>query len=223
MLVRETGKGYELIAGERRWRAARLAGLKTIPAMVQKIGGARSLELALIENIQRLQLNPIEEARAFASLIADFHLTQEAVAERVGRRRATVANSLRLLKLPRKVQEMIREGVLTAGHAKALLALGSNEGRILEAAKAMAEGSVSVRGAERMTRPRKAAGQAVEAAVNPNVHDAELRLQRVLGTMVRIRTTQPGKGRIEIDYYSEEDLQRLFELLEGSGDWQGLV
>ena len=219
ILVRDTGAGYELIAGERRLRAARLAGLRTIPAMLQPVETERSLELALIENIQRQQLNPIEEARAFAVLMHEHGLTQEAVAEKVGRRRPSIANSLRLLKLPAPVQEMIRDGRLTAGHAKALLSL-TDEEEILRTADAMLQGFVTVRGAEEMTREKKSARvAAVEGraeAQDPNIHDAELRLQRALGTKVRIRALQGGRGRIEIEYYSEEELDRLFEALEGN-------
>jgi ParB family chromosome partitioning protein len=212
ILVRQTGSGgYELIAGERRLRAARMAGLHTIPAMVQHAEKQRSLELALIENIQRQQLNPIEEARAFAVLASEHGLTQEAVAERVGRKRSSIANSLRLLKLPEVVQEMIRDGRLTPGHAKALLSLADDE-EILKTAEAMLQGYVTVRGAEEMTREKQSAA----APVDPNVRDAEQRLQRALGTKVRIKHRGAGKGRIEIEFYSEEELERLFEAIEGA-------
>ncbi|HZI93803.1 MAG TPA: ParB/RepB/Spo0J family partition protein [Patescibacteria group bacterium] len=212
ILVRQTTSGeYELIAGERRLRAARMAGLQTVPAMVQQVEQQRSLELALIENIQRQQLNPIEEARAFAALASDHGLTQEAVAERVGRKRSSIANSIRLLKLPEVVQEMIRDGRLTPGHAKALLSLADDE-EILKTAEAMLQGYVTVRGAEEMAREK----QTVAAPVDPNVRDAEQRLQRALGTKVRIKHRGAGKGRIEIDFYSEEELERLFELFVGN-------
>ena len=217
ILVRDTGSGYELIAGERRLRAARLAGLQTVPAILQSAGKGQSLELALIENIQREQLNPIEEARAFASLMADYGLTQEAVADKVGRKRPSIANTLRLLKLPEPVQEMIRDGRLTAGHAKALLTLAGEE-EILRTADAMLQGFVTVRGAEEMARQKRPADQSSRARQpgpsDPNVRDAELRLQRALGTKVRIHLQRAGKGRIEIEFYSEEELDRLFERLE---------
>ena len=216
ILVRDTGVGYELVAGERRLRAARMAGLTKIPAMVQRIDIGRSLEYALIENIQRQQLNPVEEARAFATLITEYGLTQEGVAERVGRKRPSIANSLRLLKLPPRVQEMLRAGALTAGHAKALLTLADDE-EILKAADAMLLGYVTVRGAEEMARSSKpaSADKPEPPPIDPNVHDAELRLQRALGTKVRIRQSAGGKGRIEIDFFDGEELQRLFELMEG--------
>jgi ParB family chromosome partitioning protein len=220
ILVRDTGKGFELIAGERRWRAARMAGLRKLPAMVQKGGGQRSLELALIENIQRQQLNAIEEARAFSLLMEDYGLTQEQVAERVGRKRPSVANTLRLLKLPDRVQELVKAGKLTPSHAKALLALHDDE-EILKAADAMLEGYVTSRAAEENARRKKSGGEgalrAVEEQVDPNVRDAEERLQRALGTKVHIRQQGNGRGRIEIEFYSQDELDRLFEMLERPG------
>lgn len=219
VLVREgEGGRYELIAGERRWRAARLAGLKRIPAMVQRVDEEKVLELALIENIQREQLNPIDEAQAFSALIRDFGLTQEEVAQRVGRKRPSVANSLRLLKLPGNIQKMLREGVLASGHAKALLSLDSDR-EIQAAAEVMARGDFSVRKAEKLTKAKKSGAQAPAETTDPNIRDAEERLQRVLGTKVRIRKHGIGAGRIEIDFYSEDELQRLFELLEGDRGW----
>ena len=215
ILVRETEIGFELVAGERRLRAARMAGLASVPAMVQQIDKGRSLEYALIENIQRQQLNPMEESRAFATLITEYNLTQDEVAQRVGRKRSSIANSLRLLKLPQRVQEMLRAGTLTAGHAKALLSLVDDE-EILKAADAMLQGYVTVRGAEEMARASKSqpASERDTTPVDPNVRDAEVRLQRALGTKVRIRQAASGKGRIEIEFFDGEELQRLFELLE---------
>jgi len=216
ILVRDTGSGYELIAGERRLRAARLAGLTHVPARVQSVGRGRSLELAIIENIQRQQLNPIEEARAFSSLMVEFGLTQEEVANQVGRKRASVTNTLRLLKLPEKVQSYLQEGKLTAGHAKALLALDSDE-EIANMAEAFVTGAVNVRSAEQMTQSRAGrTARKTPVGADPNVADAEQRLQRALGTKVRIRMAAKGKGKVEIEFYSDEELQRLFELLEGS-------
>jgi ParB family chromosome partitioning protein len=215
ILVRKAGEKFELIAGERRLRAARMAGLQKIPSMIQKtVEEGRTLELALIENIQREQLNPIEEARAFATLISQYGLTQEEVAEKVGRKRPSVANSLRLLKLPDRVQQLLRDGSLTAGHAKALLSL-ADDVEILKTAEAMLQGYVTVRGAEEMARERKpSTGDAAPARPDPNVRDAEERLQRALGTKVRIKRGAAGKGRIEIEFYDEEGLERLFEMLE---------
>ncbi|HET6374357.1 MAG TPA: ParB/RepB/Spo0J family partition protein [Candidatus Polarisedimenticolia bacterium] len=216
ILLRHAGTGYEIIAGERRWRAARLAGLTQVPAVIQKVEEVGSLELALIENIQRAQLNPIEEARAFSALMDDFHLTQEAIAERVGRKRSTIANSLRLLRLPADVQDLIRSGKLTAGHAKTLLALADDE-EIRVAAKALVAGYVTVRGAEEMAKSRQPGATPREAErSDPNIRDAEQRLQRALGTKVRIRAQASGKGRIEVEFYSLEELERLFDILEGN-------
>jgi ParB family chromosome partitioning protein len=218
VLVRSLGDGqYELIAGERRLRAARLAGLDRIPALTQSAGEEESLELALIENIQRQQLNPIEEARAFATLMDRHGLTQEAVAGKVGRKRSSIANTLRLLRLPAPVQEMVRENALTIGHAKALLALESDV-EILAAAEKIVAGEVTVRGAEALAReraPSTPASSSNNEVEDPNVRDAELRLQRALGTKVRIKGAEKGKGRIEIEFYSADELERLFELLEG--------
>ncbi len=217
ILVREVGQGFELIAGERRWRAARIAGLRRLPAMVQKVGGERSLELALIENIQRQQLNAIEEARAFTLLMEDYGLTQEQVAEKVGRKRPSVANTLRLLKLPARVQELVKSGRLTPSHAKALLSLHDEE-EILKAAEAMLEGYVTSRAAEENARRKRTAKDGLSAGdgepADPNVRHAEERLQRTLGTRIHIKYLGKGRGRIEIEFYSDEELDRLFELLE---------
>ena len=216
VLVKEAGSGYELIAGERRWRAAKLAGLGRIPALVQSADEERSLELALIENIQREQLNPIEEARAFAILIDHHGLTQEDVATKLGRKRPTIANTMRLLKLPEAVQDMIRAKTLTSGHAKALLSLEGDSDQLLRAALQMAEAGVSVRDAEDAARRERAKEPRQPDAdhADPNVRDAEIRLQRALGTKVRIKA-RDGKGRIEIEFFSDDELMRLFELLEG--------
>ena len=217
ILVRQEADGaYELIAGERRWRAARLAGLARVPAIIQKAGEEQSLEMALIENIQRQQLNPIEEARAFSLLMNRHGLTQDAVATKVGRRRSSVANTLRLLKLPDKVQTMLREGSLSFGHAKVLLAI-EKEAEILKAAERIVSGEVTVRGAEEIARgaSEPKSKRPKEEVVDPNVHDAELRLQRALGTKVRIKGAGKGKGHIAIEFYSADELERLFEILEG--------
>lgn len=218
ILVRDLGEGrYELIAGERRLRAARQAGLDRIPALTQSADEEQSLELALIENIQRQQLNPIEEARAFSTLMDRHGLTQEAVAEKVGRKRSSIANMLRLLRLPAPVQEMMRSNDLTIGHAKALLSLDSDV-EILAAAEKIVSGEVTVRGAEEIARGRNAPAPphpSNNEVADPNVRDAEVRLQRALGTKVRIRGAEKGKGRIEIEFYTSEELERLFELLEG--------
>jgi len=211
VVVRDTGHGYELIAGERRLRAAKLAGLKSIPALIKDADAQRSLELAVIENIQRQQLNPIEEATAFAELMEEFGLTHAEVADKVGRQRSSITNTLRLLNLPEPVQAMIREGKLTRGHAKALLSL-SDQNQIIRSAELMSQSTVTVRKAEEIAREGRPAGDA--KPFDANYGDAELRLQRALGTKVRIKVLGKGRGRIEIDYYSNDELQRLFEVLE---------
>ncbi|MFQ5701029.1 MAG: ParB/RepB/Spo0J family partition protein [Acidobacteriota bacterium] len=225
ILVRTAGRGFELIAGERRWRAARMAGLSRIPARIHRVEEGESLQLALIENIQRRQLNPLEEARAFSDLMHRHGLTQEEVARKVGRSRSSIANSVRLLKLPERVRSLILQRKITAGHAKALLSL-SSEKEILETAERFATGPISVRKAESLARggdqgPGPRAHR--EEVDDPNVKDAERRLQRALGTKVRIKGFPSGRGRIEIEFYSRDELQRLFEFLEGEQPNQLLV
>jgi len=216
VVVRQEGERYELIAGERRWRAAQLAGMMRIPAVVRKVGQDRVLELALVENIQRKDLNPIEEARAYDLLISQMNLSQADVAKRVGRERSSVANSLRLLKLPDKVQRMLQDGGLSSGHAKAIVAI-SDAATQIRVADEVVRRSLSVRDTEALVQKLQSgevsekAGRsagAVEAA-DPNVRAAEEKLQHRLGTKVRI-VRRGGRGKIEIEFYSEEELDRLF-------------
>jgi ParB family transcriptional regulator, chromosome partitioning protein len=210
ILVRPSEGGYEIVAGERRWRAAVHAGLKRVPAMVQSVADDRALELALIENLQRRDLDPIEEARAFKTLADRFGMTQEQIADRAGKSRPAIANALRILKLPAEVQELLRSGALTRGHARALLAL-EDEKEILDLARRLQEETMSVRSTEKAVRAdRRAAGGAVKAA-DPNVRAAEERLQSRLGTRVRIQQGRRGKGRIEIEFDGSEELSRLFD------------
>lgn len=218
VVVRPAGDGaYELVAGERRWRAAQIAGLLRLPAVVRNVSDDKLLELALIENLQREELNPIETANAYQMLIDELHLEQQELADRVGKPRSTIANSLRLLNLPVPVQELIRDGRLTAGHAKPLASLTQSAVQVELARKFVRDG-VSVRQAEalvaRLNRKRPAAEQPKER--DPNVMAAEERLQRVLGTKTRI--VQSGKkGRLEIHFFSEDELQRIFNLLLSTG------
>jgi ParB family transcriptional regulator, chromosome partitioning protein len=206
---------YELIAGERRWRAAQRAGIHQIPAVVRDVPDERLLELALIENVQREELNAIEEAEAYRILVEDLGLTQNEVAERVGKQRASVSNSLRLLALPVKVQEMVRNRQLSMGHARALLALDDPE-RILELARrAVAEG-LSVRDVEsRAKRPASSAsgraGRPPEPP-DPNVAAAEQTLQKALAAPVRI-VGGPSSGRFEIRYHGPDELDRIYRIL----------
>jgi ParB family chromosome partitioning protein len=209
--------GYELVAGERRWRAAQIAGLLKIPALVKEIADDRVLEIALIENLQREELNPIEEAGAYQALLDDLNLTQQQIADRVGKPRATIANALRLLNLPPEVQELVKVGKLAAGHAKALAALAISKEQIELAGRIAGEG-LSVRQAEAIAkRMAKRASRAARkpARRDPNVEAAEEALQRALGTRVRIVQGRKG-GRLEIHYFSEEELERVYDLVLGA-------
>ena len=213
LIVRKHGNRYQIVAGERRWRAAQRLGLLRVPALVREVSNEKLLEVSLIENIQRENLNPIEEARAYHRLAHEFGLTQEEVAQRTGKERSTVANFLRLLKLPKDIQQMIQEGILSMGHARALLGVESHTQQREIAEKATAHGW-SVRQLERTI----AAGRKTRTKTNaqtpldPNVRAALEHLERVLGTRVRIVENGP-RGKIEIEYYSQEDLHRLYEHL----------
>jgi ParB family chromosome partitioning protein len=215
IVVRALEDGFfQLIAGERRWRASQRAGLARVPAVIRQAGEHDTLEIALIENLQRQDLNPLEEAQAYEKLIVDFGLTQDEVARRVGKNRATVANMLRLLKLPPEVQQWVRDSKLSTGHAKALLSL-SQPDAILDAAKRVIQGNLSVRHAE-MLVGRIAKGEtrgdepAADDVEDPNVKAAIRALEQVIGTKVAIHESQ-GKGRIEIHFYSFEEMNRLYE------------
>ncbi|MCP3982653.1 MAG: ParB/RepB/Spo0J family partition protein [bacterium] len=214
VLVRPLGGDeYELIAGERRWRAAQLAGLLKVPAIVRETPDEQLLEIALIENIQREELNAIEEARAYQTLIDDHGLTQQELADRVGKRRTTITNALRLLNLPLAVQDLVRDGLLTSGHAKAIAAITNTERQVALAKRAVDDG-LSVRDLEAQAgRAAKAATAKQQApARDPNVVAAEERLEQSLGTKVRILPGRRG-GRVEVHYYSEEELDRVFQIM----------
>jgi ParB family chromosome partitioning protein len=211
VIVSRVGDGtFRLVTGERRWRAASLARLKKIPALVRDIASKDSLEIALIENIQREDLNPIETAEAFRKLTTDFNLTQEELSDKVGKDRATIANYLRLLKLPEEIKSLIYEGSLSMGHAKALLAIEGRAGQI-EAARKIIRKGFSVRETEDLTRkgpkPKKTG-----ITKDPQILSLEEKLIRSLGTKVRI-LHKGKKGKIEIEYYSLEELDRLLEIL----------
>ncbi len=220
IVVRRVGDRYHIIAGERRWRAAQQAGLLRVPVVVRDVaeGNERSLlEMALIENIQREDLNPIEEALAYRRLVDDFSLTQEAVAAAVGKDRATVANTLRLLKLPDEVRADVAAGALSMGHARALLSVTS-EAEQKRLAREIVTRTLSVRETEslvrRATEPRETPAEAPAAPADVHTRAAEERLRLRFGTRVRI-VRQGTKGRIEIDFGSEDELIRLFEALTG--------
>lgn len=218
IIVRREGPGFGLVAGERRWRAAQRAGLLKVPALVRDIPDDRLLETALIENIQRQELNPIEEARAYATLIEKLGLTQAEVAERVGRERSSIANFLRLLSISPKVQTLVEEGILTMGHARTLAGLPTHRGQEL-GAEIIAKRGMSVREAEAWARrhtedppePRP------RPRADPNVAAAEETLQRLLGTRVRILPGRGEKGQIWIEYYSSAELDRLYNRLTKQG------
>jgi ParB family chromosome partitioning protein len=212
IVVRRAGERYQIIAGERRWRAAQRLGLSRVPVAVRSISDESLLEVSLIENIQRENLNPIEEANAYYRLSHEFELTQEEVAQRTGKDRSTVTNFLRLLKLPEEVQQMVLDDQLSMGHARAILAMeGANEQRRL--AEQTVKFGWSVRQVENMVAVSKAPVRPKEKKrVDPNVRAATETLERSLGTRVRI-VEKGKKGRIEIEYYSQEELQRLYERL----------
>jgi ParB family chromosome partitioning protein len=217
LIVRRAGEGYQIVAGERRWRAARIAGLSTVPVAVQDVTDPRMLEVALIENIQREDLNPIETAHAFERLVRDLNLSHEEIGRRTGKDRTSIANTIRLLKLPREVQTLLAEHRLSMGHARAILGLPSAEDQIQLANKTAAQG-LSVRQVEtlvqEMTSERHAkSGDRArkDTSQDPNVRAAAEELERALGTRVRIVELSDQRGRIEIEYYSQAELDRLYE------------
>jgi len=219
LVVRHTGDHYQIIAGERRWRAAQKAGLKEVPVVIQDVSEDWALEMALIENIQREDLNPIEEAEAYRNLMSTFDLSQEEVARRVGRERPTVANALRLLRLPTTIQQDVISGLLSMGHARAMLALES-AARIKEVRDQVVKKQFSVRQTEALVKKLKGGtGKTVirKNRIDPELADLAARLQRSLGTKVNIQPqTRGGKGgKIEISYYSPEELERLLEIFTG--------
>lgn len=218
ILVRPLGEGYQIIAGERRWRASRLAGLTDVPVRVLAVGDTESLELALIENLQREDLNPIEEARGYKRLLTVHQMTQAELADKVSKSRSTITNSLRLLDLPDEIQELVYQGALTPGHARAVLSMPDEDGRRRLAEKIIA-GGLSVREAESLAR-LLAAGQSERTPRPPAPKSFKVvarQLRRFLGTNVRVRQTK-DKGKIEIDFQSEEELERIFRTLTEAGE-----
>jgi len=217
LLVQKKGDRYELIAGERRWRAAKLAGFREVPVIVREYTRQQTMEIALIENVQRADLNPIEEAQAFQQLIQEFHLTQEEIANRVSKNRATITNSMRLLKLDSRVQDMLAEGKISSGHARALLGLEDRE-RQYQVAVKIVEEKLSVRDVEKlvkmMNRPPKEKKPEKGPDIDLIYRQVEDKLKSIMGTKVVINQKDKNKGRIEIEYYSQEELDRLIELME---------
>jgi ParB family chromosome partitioning protein len=212
IVVRKSDKGYEIIAGERRWRASQRAGLLKVPVVVRDVPDERLLAVALIENIQREDLNPIEEAQAYRRLSDEYQLTQDQIAEAVGKDRSSVANFMRLLKLPREIREDLGAGALSMGHARALLAL-ADENAQLRVSREVVSRNLSVRETEAMVKKNaEAAKPREEPQKDVHTRAAEEKLRFAMGTRVRI--TRRGKGgRIEIDFQNESELQRLYELL----------
>jgi ParB family chromosome partitioning protein len=214
LVVRPIGSRFQLIAGERRWRAAHRAGLKSVSAIVRPVPDELALEMTLVENIQREDLNAIEQARAFARLMEEFHATQEAVAERTGKDRTTVANAIRLLKLEPTIQDWIEEGKLTAGHGRALLAVPDSQLRMRYAQRA-ARGGLTVRQIERLASRRSRGAKALtEAQVDPNIREALEELQRHLGTKVILRQkTKMRPGQLVMEYYDDAQLMGIYDRL----------
>ncbi|MBI3580733.1 MAG: ParB/RepB/Spo0J family partition protein [Nitrospinae bacterium] len=210
VLLHKVEEGYELIAGERRYRAAKLLGMSAVPAIVKSIQRVEALELAIIENIQREDLNPVEQAKAFKMLMDEFSLTQEQVAKKVGKERSTVANFLRLLKLPEEIQRDLESGRLTMGHARALLACPS-EIAMMEMRSRIFSLGLNVRDAEAQTR-KKIRSSREKTPKNPFIRDTEESLQKRLSTKVVISGDKKGRGVIAVSYYSPEDLERLLEI-----------
>lgn len=226
IIVRPLGEGYQIIAGERRWRAARLAGLERVPVRVLSKTETESLEIALIENLQRQDLNSIEEARGYRRLLTEYRMTQAELAEKVSKSRSAITNALRLLDLPDEVQDLVYENKMTAGHARAVLSVSDEPVRLKLAQKIVNEG-LSVREAENLAR-LYAAGQTERAprpVVPKSFKTVARKLRRFLATNVRVKLTK-DKGKIEIEFQNEEDLDRIFGLLtsaEGADSAEGMV
>ncbi|MGD8370567.1 MAG: ParB/RepB/Spo0J family partition protein [Syntrophobacterales bacterium] len=214
LLVRSTEKGYQIIAGERRWRAAQVAGLQRVPVVIRDTAEPESFELALIENIQRKDLNPIEEGEAYQRLQEDFSLSQEEIAKKIGKDRSTVANMIRLLKLPDKVRNDLVEGVLSMGHARALLALPDSAVQ-LRARNTILKKGLSVRETEKLVQSllKKQKKPKVVVELDSHMRAVLDQLIRHFGTKVTI-TRRGKRGRIEIEFYSDQDLQRILDLFQ---------
>ena len=223
LLVKKEGPLYEIIAGERRFRAAKMAGLTEIPVLIRDYDEKLSKEVAIIENIQREDLNAVEEAMAYQSLLTEYHLSQEELAERVAKKRSTIANSLRLLKLEEEILEYLRQNLLSEGHARALLSVENKEKRI-SLAKECVEKKWSVREMERRAKEEKAPTEKQDKPKKLSsqwktiVHGLEEKMKEHLGTKVKITAKNEDKGKVEIEYYSKEDLDRITRILEGRGE-----
>lgn len=214
LLVRKAEQGYEIIAGERRWRAAQMAGLQRVPVIIKESAAPEAVELALIENIQRKDLNPIEEAEAYSRLQQEFQLNQEDVARKIGKDRSTVANMLRLLKLPERIRTDLLEGVLSMGHARTLLTL-SNKSLQLEARNMAVKRGLSVRETEKLVQSLLKGRKKRQAPPQQDSHLRSISDQLIRHFGTRVKITRRGKrGKIEIEFYSDDDLQRILDLLQ---------
>ncbi len=216
LIVQKKGESYEIIAGERRWRAAKLAGLKEVPVIVKEYSEQERMEISLIENIQRENLNPIEEAMAYKRLLTEFSLKQDEVAERVSKSRTAVTNSMRLLKLDEHVQQMVIDDMLTTGHARALLGIEDKELQRTLASKVF-DNKLSVRETEKLVRSyqEEKKEKKKETIDNDFIYkDIEDKIRTILGTKVTLNHKKNNRGKIEIEYYSNEELERILELLE---------
>lgn len=218
IIVKDLNNGYyQIVAGERRWRASRIAGIREIPAIIRTYDELATMQIALIENLQREDLNPIEEALSYKALLDDFALTQEKVSEQVGKSRSAIANTIRLLSLPKQIQKLLEEGAISGGHARAILSVISEEGK-LQLAEKIIENELNVRQAEQLAKalnaqkPEKEPAQPQTSAFDLQLQGIQKRMSDLLGTKVKI-LNGAKKGKIEIEYYSANDLERVLKLL----------
>lgn len=220
LLVLDKGNYYEIIAGERRWRAAKLAGIKEIPVLIKEYTEREIVEISLIENIQREDLNPIEEAIAYKRLLEDFNLKQDEIAERVAKSRTAVTNSIRLLKLDEKVQQMLIDEMISTGHARALLAITEPQEQVNLANQVFDE-KLSVRETEKLIKkllePAKRVEKKEEPALDAAYEQMEEKMKGIIGTKVTIHRKKKDKGKIEIEYYSQDELERIIDIFESIG------
>jgi ParB family chromosome partitioning protein len=212
IIVRKLDDSYQIVAGERRWRAARLAGLKTVPVIIKDYSNVQVMEIALIENLQRQDLNSIEEALAYKSLIEEHDMTQEEISEKIGKSRSAIANTLRLLNLPEEIKNMVVHGKISAGHARALLAIEDKK-KQMEIAQKIIDQQLNVRDIEKLVMQKENKEEKKENKKNVEIIELEERLKNTFATKVNI-IHKKNKGKIEIEYYSNDDLERILELLQ---------
>jgi ParB family chromosome partitioning protein len=212
IIVRKLDDSYQIVAGERRWRAARLAGLKTVPVIIKDYSNVQVMQIALIENLQRQDLNSIEEALAYKSLIEEHDMTQERISEKIGKSRSAIANTLRLLNLPEEIKNMVVHGKISAGHARALLTI-EDKNKQLEIAQKIVEQQLNVRDIEKLVMQKDNKEEKKENKKDVEIIELEERLKNTFATKVNI-IHKKNKGKIEIEYYSNDDLERILELLQ---------